>query len=109
MLEWSVFAIAVFFGVFVIAAIVMMAKARASLERIDQTVAMLQSQMDQVNKESLELIRKATTIVDQVGSVTTSVSSKLKAVAPLASIVKLAQFGAGFWSAAKKNKKSKGE
>jgi uncharacterized protein YoxC len=110
MLEWSIFSIAVFFAIFVIYAIITLRMAKASLQRIDQAVTVLQSQMNEVNKETLELLRKANGIVDQGVAITESVQAKLHVLNPLLSVAKLGKLGLNYWLMFKgKNKQSKGE
>jgi uncharacterized protein YoxC len=109
MLEWSVFAIAVLFLLLVVMTIVVLIKAIGSLQRIDRTVEKLQGQLEQVNAESLELLRKANHIVGQVESISDSVQHKLKTILPLASILKFTKLGFDSISMFRKSKKQKGE
>lgn len=109
MLEWSVFAIAVLFFLLVVMTIIVLTKAIGSLQRIDQTVEKLQGQLEQVNAESLELLRKANHIVGQVESISDSVQNKMKTILPLASILKFTKLGFDSLSMFRKSKKQKGE
>ena len=109
MLEWSVFAIAVLFFFLVVMIVGVLTKAIGTLQRMDKTVEKLQSQLEQVNAESLELLRKANHIVGQVESISDSVQNKMKAIVPLASIMKLTKLGLDSISMFRKSKKQKGE
>ncbi|MEY4480499.1 MAG: hypothetical protein RLZZ267_1177 [Bacillota bacterium] len=110
MLEWSIFAIALFFAVFVVYAIITLRAAKASLQRIDETVFALQNQMNEVNKETLELLRKANGIVDQGVAITESVQEKLQVLNPLISVAKLSKLGLNYWLMFKgKKQQRKGE